>query len=128
MSLSGVGWPSVATSTGLGALAPGGVVTMRIWAPAGSPRQVRTLAYDASWTIHLNPVQTLSPGWNTVAFNAPTGGQTKEIGVQFENPQGWVGSYFIDAVTFSPPGTDTLPPSVPTAVPAGSFSSTPATA
>ncbi len=113
VSLSGVGWPSVATSTGLGALAPGGVVTMRIWAPAGSPRQVRTLAYDASWTIHLNPVQTLSPGWNTVAFNAPTGGQTKEIGVQFENPQGWVGSYFIDAVTFSPPGTDTLPPSVP---------------
>lgn len=99
ITISGAGYPGIATSSNLSGLTTGSVVTYHIYAPAGARLGASTFACDGNWTTHnAGGGVSLSQGWNAVSWTIPQMNGLNCIGLQVNDSSGWTGQIELDAV------------------------------
>jgi hypothetical protein len=101
LDVSGTGWPAAGVTSGLGGVAPGAIVTYRVWAPSGVQAGISPMLFDSGWHASVMASQQLQPGWNTVTFTIPpaTNG-VNELGLQVNDGTAWSGRLVLDSVAF----------------------------
>lgn len=110
-------------SVGSPAVQGGKTVNFRLFIPTGAPlKSVQIFAQESAasswrWTALWRPASALTLGaWNTLALTIPSDATAvQSLGVEFEVSSPWVGSVFVDAVSWdaSSGGGSTTPPPPP---------------
>ena len=100
LRVPGTGYPAAGTDQVAG-LAPGGAVRLQVWSPASGRVAAAPTVYDQSWRVTVLPAQTLSAGWNTVAFTVPAAlDGVRVVGLQIDDGSGWAGTLVLDSVAW----------------------------
>ncbi len=101
------------------AVPAGSTVSFHLYLPAGAPiKSVQIFAQESvatawRWTAVWQPAAALTLGaWNTLSLTIPANASTvQSLGAEVELSTPWVGSVYVDAVTWG--GGSSTPPSPP---------------
>lgn len=100
VTVTGTGYPGIATYTGLAGLTPGMTVTYHVWSPVAGQVSLTPFAYDGNWAGHFLPTRSLASGWNSLSWTLPAMTGLQALGLQVQDSSGWAGGLNLDAVTW----------------------------
>jgi len=100
VTMTGMDWPGIDVTRGLGGLASGSTVTFHVYSPSSGSAGIQPYACDGSWNENYVANTALAAGWNTITWKIPSQSGLNCIGFQINDDNGWSGRLALDAVTW----------------------------